>query len=397
MKTPETKTIEAEIIPAITDTQTNGTLAMNAVQFRIPGDLIHRATVDMPDEHRESLRWLAGYCRANNLGKEEIARLIKKPGTNEYYSYDQFYHVITGRRTAAGIRIDSFIDAVDAFRRIAEERESQVHSGFVRTRLYDLISTRARRCLLRRKIGWVFGDSQIGKSECAREYHRNHNHGETIYVEVPTGGGLGPFLSELAISLGIPTQQKHSELRRRIIDSFDDRMLLIVDEAHRCLQCKQGTRGLDTLDYLREIWNRKQCGILIMMTNDGRDQLLKGRHKKALEQLWRRRLQPLHLPGTPFGDDLERFAAAYGLPPADDDLITIRIPTLDQDGNEKTITHRDRPLRLQTSVVTTEGLGVWLTILQDASDTAKEQKRPITWGAVIKAHAMAQAESEIAQ
>jgi hypothetical protein len=174
-------------------------------------------------------------------------------------------------------------------------------------------------------------------------------------------------------------------------------MLLIVDEAHRCFQSKSGTRGLDTLDFLRELWNRRQCGMLILMTNEGRDQLLKGRHKKSLEQLWRRRLQPLQLPNVPFGDDLDRFAAAYGLPPATDEPVTIRIPTLDESGNEKTITHRDRPLRLQNQVVREEGLGVWLTILQDASDTAAEQKRPITWGAVIKAHAMAQAESEIAQ
>jgi hypothetical protein len=392
----QTIDIPAEVTTDQIDTQTNGTLAMSAVRFRIPGDLIHRATAELPDDQRETLRWLAGYCRVKNLGRDDIGTLIRKPGTTDCYSYDQFYQVVTGRRTAAGVNIDPFCEAASAFRRIIEDRESQTTSGFIQTRLYDIISTRARRCLLRRKIGWIFGDSQIGKSACAREYQRQHNHGETIYVEVPTGGGLGPFLSELAISLGIPTQQKNTELRRRIIDSFDDRMLLIIDEAHRCLQCKSGTRGLDTLDFLRELWNRKQCGMLIMMTNDGRDQLLRGKHKKSLEQLWRRRLQPLQLPSVPFGDDMDRFAAAYGLPPAPADTVTIRIPTLDADGNDKTITHRDSPARLQNSVVTEEGLGVWLTILQDASDTAREQSRSITWGAVIKSHALAQADAETA-
>lgn len=393
--TTQTIDIPTEVLPP--DTVNNGGLAMSALRFRIPGDIIHKATSDLPDNQRETLRWLAGYCRKNNLGRDEIGQLIKKPGSTDYYSYDQFYQVVTGRRTAAGVSIDPFVEAAEAFRRITEERQAQANSGFIHTRLYDIISARARRCLLRRKIGYIFGDSQIGKSACAKEYQRTHNHGETVYVEVPSGGALGIFLVELGISLGIPVAQKHSEIRRRIIDSFDDRMLLIVDEAHRCFQSKSGTRGLDTLDFLRELWNRRQCGILIMMTNEGRDHLLKGRHKKALEQLWRRRLQPLQLPAVPFGDDLDRFAAAYGLPPAPDETITLRIPTLDEEGNEKTITHRDRPLRLQNEVCAAEGLGVWLTILQDASDTAHEQKRPITWGAVIKAHAMAQADSEIAQ
>jgi len=41
-------------------------------------------------------------------------------------------------------------------------------------------------------------------------------------------------------------------------------------------------------------------------------------------------------------------------------------------------------------------IGVWLTLLQDAADMAREQRRPITWGAVIKAYCLSQADAEIA-
>jgi hypothetical protein len=42
-----------------------------------------------------------------------------------------------------------------------------------------------------------------------------------------------------------------------------------------------------------------------------------------------------------------------------------------------------------------EGLGVWIGILQDASDMAREQRRSMSWGAVLKAHAQSLAECEI--
>jgi hypothetical protein len=364
--------------------------------FGIAGDVVHRATANLPDDQRENIRWFAAHCRAKNIGREEMSRLLKKPGGNDYYSYDSIYQVLTGRRTESGVSIDPLCNAIAAFRRVEGEREEQLVTGFIQTRLYDIIEARSMRCLLRKKIGWVFGDSQIGKSACGREIQRRHNHGQTIFVEVPTTANLGYFLGELANCLGIPPQQKHAELRRRILDSFDDRMLLIVDEGHRCFPRNGGIKGIAILDFLRELWNRRQCGILIMMTNEGRDQLLKGPHKKALEQLWRRRLQPLQLPNVPFQDDLERFAMAYGLAPASDETIKVMTEVLDNAGKPVKRSHEDNPLRLQNHVVTNEGLGVWLTLLQDAADMAREQRRPITWGAVIKAYCLSQADAEIA-
>jgi hypothetical protein len=196
------------------------------------------------------------------------------------------------------------------------------------------------------------------------------------------------FLAELAVALGIPPQQKTAELRRRLLESFDDRMLLIVDEAHRCFGSREGRSGLAIFGFLRELWNKRQCGIMISMTNEGRDSLLKGPNKKTLEQIWRRRLQPLQLPAIPFADDLDKFAESYGLPPATDTTVKVVIGTKH---------HADTPLRIQTAVIETDGLGMWVSILQDASDDAREQKRPITWGAVLKAYCLSLAEAEEAQ
>lgn len=131
------------------------------------------------------------------------------------------------------------------------------------------------------------------------------------------------------------------------------------------------------------------------MTNEGRDELLHGTHKKTYEQIWRRRIAPLQLPNITPNDDLDLFAAAYGLPPASDKPLEVTVDCIEEDGSIKTRKHKDTSLNLQTTINRAEGLGVWITILQDAADMAQELGRQITWGAVIKASCQAQAEAEI--
>lgn len=359
-------------------------------KFPIPGDAIHRATASLPDEQRDLLRWFAGHCRSENLGKDQLVRLLKK-SDGSYYSYDAIYQTLTGKRTAAGLSIEPICSAIASLRRIAEERREQVTSGFIETRLFQIISARARKALLRKKICPLFGESQIGKSDSLKEYQRRNNHGETVYIETPCGGHLGNFLAELAASLGIPPQQRVTSLRSRIIESFDDRMLLIVDEFHNALRSPSGQIPA----FLRELYNRARCGMVLAMTNEGRDLIHHGPQAQALRQLWNRRITPLQLPSVPPRDDLDKFAAAYGLSPAPDEEIGVVMTVIDDQGHDRRKEHRDNPLRLQTHVLRTEGLGVWITILQDASDIARESKRSISWGAVIKAYCMSQADAEV--
>jgi hypothetical protein len=179
-----------------------------------------------------------------------------------------------------------------------------------------------------------------------------------------------------------------------VIESFDSRMLLIVDEAHRCLR-PGSLAGLEVFSFLRELWNRRKCGLVLSLTNEGRDQFLHGPHAAQLAQLWRRRITPLQLPSVPPDDDAALFATAYGLPEAADEPVAIQVSYTDDQGRHQTRKHSDSPLRLQRETLKTEGLGVWIGILQDAADMARDQKKQITWGAVIKAHAQAAAESEM--
>ena len=362
--------------------------------FNIPGDKVKLACQDLPAQQAHIIWWFYQWCRKHDFSRSALGTVLKKIGGG-FYSPDSIVQLLTGGRARRGENIEPLLDAIETLRKIEEERSGQAHSGFIETRLAKEIAKRCKKALLRQRIMFIFGDSQIGKSAALKQFQKDNNHGQTVYVETPTGGGVGSFVFALAKQFSIPTKMGcRASLRERVVESFDSRMLLIVDEAHRCLH-PRNTAGLEVFSFLRELWNRRQCGIVLAFTNEGRDAFLHGPHAATLAQLWRRRITPLQLPNVPPDDDAALFASAYGLPQATDEPVTVRVTLTDERGKSQTKPHSDSPLRLQREVLKTEGLGVWIGILQDASDMAAEQERKITWAAVIKAYSQSLAESQV--
>jgi DNA transposition AAA+ family ATPase len=367
----------------------------NHRRFNIPGDQIKRAIEDLPTEQSETIWWFAQWCRKNDLSRPELGTVLKKPGGGGFYSHDSIVQLFTGGRIRRGENIDPLLDAIINLRKVEDQRSNQVTSGFIETRLFREIEKRCLKALHRQRIGFIFGDSQIGKTASLLEVERRHNHGQTIYEEIPVGGGVGGLIYLLAKRNGIPCKVgNRASLRERVIESFDSRMLLILDEAHRCLRTGS-IAGLEVFSFLRELWNRRKCGMVLSFTNEGRDQFLHGPHAAQLAQMWRRRITPLQLPNVPPDDDAALFAAAYGLPEALDEPVTIAVTYTDENGHHQSSKHTASPLALQRQVLKSEGLGVWIGILQDAADMAQEQNKPITWGAVIKAQCQSVSDAQM--
>jgi len=379
----DTETLPLPAAEAVRANNTNAGAISYVGRFIIPGDKVNRATVDLPDDQREAIRWAAGYCRAKNIHHAEFAALLKKPDGTPY-SKDSVYHMFTGGRTESAL--EPMVEAIQRLRRIEEERAEQTRASFVETRLAKRIFQLCRRAFLRQKMVFLFGDSQIGKTTALEEYARRHNHGETKYVRMSTGGTLCDFLRELADVLGIPSGNSIQDLKRRILQSFDSRMLLIVDECEECLrESRYGVRGLDTLNFIREIHDKRKCGVVLAGANIFRQRLYYGAHSLSMRRLVLRGMPPLQLPKVPGQADLATFATHFGLPPAPDEVRGIRVAVVDDDGHERREEIQKNPLELQNKIVREHGLGRWLMILQEASDIAKEKRRTITWGFVIHA------------
>ena len=329
--------------------------AMNESRSKIPGDIVNHATAELPDNQRSAIRRLHAYYIENDLGIDETARLINYTGA-------VISQLFRGKYEGS---LENIVKEIEAFFDLQDRRDKGRKLTFIHTKLTRRIWDVCGAALEFQKIAFIFGDMQIGKTMALKAYAAEHNHGSTIYVSVPTGGALLNFLTRLAEVLRIPTNMSITKLRERIIKSFDDRMLLIVDETHRCIRDSgNSTMPIQTIEFIREIFDETECGVVICATNVFRDAMETGSVAKILRQTKRRRLCMLQLPNVPTQQDLNQFAAAYELPPSD-----------------------GAARALEKKMVEDEALGMWLTILRMAAKIAAERKQKMTWNHVLSAHA----------
>lgn len=357
-----------------------------AKRFTISADKITIATADLPERERLALRWAHSWCVAKNLSHADLAAKLKQPN-GTVYSKDSLYHAFTGGREPEQLK--NIVDAIESLKRVEEGRAELVRSDYIHDSIGKRIWKVCRRALLRQRIGIIVGESQIGKT-CSIEAYMKvpaHNHGQTKYFRFPAGGAYCDVLREMAIMLGIPTGNNGIDLRRMIIDSFDENMLLIADEIMESQSMTNGSvkRYLRTINFLREIHDRKKCGVVLIGTNVFRDALAHSKEARNLRQTTFRSLPIEQLPNHRSAADLKLHAAAYHLGPAPAEEIKVATTVVGDDGEERKIIITKSPLQLQAEINASYGLGRWKLILEEASDMARESRRPITWGAVIKA------------
>lgn len=356
-------------------------------RWGIPTDTAVRATAGLPEYERDQLRWLARYGAHGNFSQHEIAGMLKKPN-GEPYSRDSVYAALTGRRSQEGVSLRQMADAIAVFRRRQEETAAARTTGFVETRLSRRIFAICDRARKKGRIAAIFGPTQVGKSVILDEYQRTHNHGQTHLVRMPTRGSVSHFVEELASTLKIPSQRREMAVRRRIFDAFDPSILLIVDEAHQCLMNRSESSGM-TLEILRELHDRRKCGIVICGTEVLRSAL---RTSPVLNQLWQRTTPSLivQVGRSDYTDgELAEFSRSFGLEPAPDREIGVRYST-GGDGEPQS-TYRQNPWALQNRIVRQDSLGAWCKLLDDARDLAEASDGKMSWSKVIVAYALSQA------
>lgn len=349
-------------------------------RYRLPGDAVFKGTADLPEDQRNTLRWLHHHLDQTDTPITEVAPLLKKE-KGEPYSTDSLYQALTGRRNADSTKI---CIAIERYREYVEREQKTIKTGFIETSLYPRILAAYQRALRRHRIVFIFGESQIGKTANLEEIARRNNHGQTVMIRLATGGSLASTIAQFAEAIGISPRYKMTELRARIIDSFDPSMMLIVDECHQCLLETCSERSVHSLEFCREIIDRKKCGALFSGTNVFHDAIRAGRSAPVLRQLWRRQLSPVFLPNHSSDIDLTTFAKAYGLPCAAPRKMLTVTYTDPNSGEETQI--QKVPYALQTEIDRADGLGRWIAILQEAADLASDQERPVTWGRVLLAH-----------
>lgn len=322
---------------------------------RIPAYKVFEATASMPEDLRLAVRWLHGHYYDSGRSLVEIGEFIG-------YDGGVISKLFNGRYEGD---LEKVVRQIVRYRRLTEERATMNKAPYIETQLYRQIEECCQAALAYQKIVYLFGESQVGKTEALKHYAAKHNHGETTYVEMPAGGSISHFLAALAEKLRMSKQARGDVLALNIMRCLGPNNLIIIDEASRALQARSyGGSNLKTLDFIRSLHDNTGCGIVLCGTNVFRDSMRDAGLAKFLNQFNRRCLLRRQLPDVPSRADLNAFARHYELEPASGPAY-----------------------ELQRAVVHEHGLGVWLTMLRLAAHKCTKAKKTMTWDDVHKAHA----------
>ena len=311
----------------------------------------------LPTDQADLLLWLDSYARAQDLSPADLATKLRR-STGEAYSKDSVYQLLTGRRTAG---LEPMFESIRALKSTIEDRAGLKRFPYVETSLTKKIWSLCNASRLYQRIVRVIGKSQIGKTRALEAYAQNVPN--TVYVRCPHGSNYSLFVHAVAKALKLNTHQVTSDLREEIFSRFDENTILILDEMHQpFLKRGRGAAPGLILEFVREIFDECHCGIVICATDVFEEEMLTGRFSKLLVQLDRRCLTSLILPAFPSDQDLLSIAGAWGLPPAEGSALD-----------------------LQEQVITSQGLGVWITTLQSADYLAGRLQQPLSWSHVERA------------
>lgn len=361
--------------PAITDRDTpppapdpteQGT---NFTGINIGAHVVTPATEHLPEEQRRLVRWLHTHARQQKWSWDDMVKAVGYSSTTWSRIFRDAYRYAKGEpRAGERMPVDEHCKAIARLEKTVADRESVRETGFIETSVWTRVEWLCKRAFIRQKIGFIMGESQIGKTSCVREYARRNNHGQTTYVEMPPASGVQLMLRTIAEGLNVPSARGFDALLKDVCQALDESKLLIIDEIHRVFTTYQKGSVMRCLDTLRYIHDRTKCGLVLVGTQVMKDQLTRGEFAQYLKQLKRRgRTLMLQLPTEPPRQDLDLMADRFGLAPATGEA-------------EST---------LQT-VARADGFGAVKMLLQDASERAAKRKRQVTWDDFTWAYSLAE-------
>ena len=143
---------------AIAPIENNAVIAMRTAN-KIAGDVVNKATAELPDNQRSAIRRLHAYYVEHDLSLEETSRLIGKTGAVASL-------IFRGKYDAG---LSSVVKEIEDFFELLDKRAQGRKLEFIKTDLTEQIWKVCDASVEFQKIAFIFGDMQIGKdNEAAR-------------------------------------------------------------------------------------------------------------------------------------------------------------------------------------------------------------------------------------
>ena len=205
---------------------------------------------------------------------------------------------------------------IDKLRRGREKfHETAANPEFLETSLANQLFAVFDKTRALRNVSILWGPMGIGKTECTMEYQRRNNHGRTLVVRFPAGASFAYFVAHVARSCGISTRSQSSfQQREKIITVLSaGQRLLIIDELHQAFLTTRTDTAVKCCEFLREISDVANCGLVLIGTELLEESVFRGPHKDSLRQLVDRGTVQIPLPAKATKKDYQKFLGFYGL------------------------------------------------------------------------------------
>lgn len=320
----------------------------------LSGDIIVAATRDLPDPHRDAIRWLHAYSRECGWNLTRLAEETKISPTT-------LYRIFTGKY---GAKLDNVIERITTYRRLAEARGTLGDAPFALTSIAKKIDRTCEWALISQSVAFIFGNRGLGKTLAFERRRETHNHGQTKLIRMPASAGVQLMMKEIAKACYLSPNSCFDALRERVLAAIDHTNLVIIDELHQVFLSYQKGSAIKCLEVIREIHDRTKCGMVLCGTTQLKKEILLGQHSEMLEQFTDRGILKVQLPTRLPRGDVLLIAQGYGL--------------------------QDEPTGTANQVLTdlmeARSLRKFGKLLQAASRMAAKEGHTVTWSHFLKAH-----------
>ncbi len=364
-------------LPAVVDEDLLPTASNNYRGINIGGHTVTQSTEHLPEDQKLLVRWLYTLARDLKWTWEQIeeetgfdsstlTRIFLdtyRQGKMKKVMRDGKEEKVPNPDAGKRISLGDACQRIAKFKEVWLARQGILSTGFLETEVWGKVEWTCRRAFLRQKIGFIYGESQIGKSSCLIEYARRNNSGQTAYLELPPSAGVQLMTRKIAEALHVPSATCYERLIDDVVAALDKSKLLIIDEIHRLETTYQKGSFMRCMETLRYIHDQTKCGLVLCGTPQFAKQFETGTNAQFLKQLARRGLYVTRLPDWPSQKDLDLVTRSFGLEPTRDDAAHKRLTHLAKLG----------------------GFGVVFTRLQDASEIAAKKKERLHWKHFLKA------------
>ncbi len=358
--------------PAATEQWTGTNLA---------GDIVETGIKKHKPEFQGDLRWWYRYSLDKKMSQAECATDLGVDGGT-------YSRVMRGEYKNEGGQFlpppAKMLSRIRVLRNQLRALTAEESKNRVMTQTGKEIHQVCRKAWNDHQIGFIFGNSHIGKTENLLWFRDDNNHGATIYVDLQGVRGVQDLYREFARALGISPDVSPMKLVARVLAAIDKSNLVLVDEFHGITHSYQKGSSIAMVNALKSIKDRTGCAMVICSTEVGRTEIESGHDSKLLNQLWRRGVIKLHLPAALRVADVRAVVKAHKLD----------FPDAPK-GNRKDLwkhLREDQPnfegVDVCERIAYSFGIKHLFSVLKDGKMVADKEGRALEWQDVLEAQAI---------